>query len=185
MLRRALQYLYTSETKSSFAIEHEQPTADRTARFVALLHSAERDDYLDRPMLVALQNQIVHQEFREADYRADQNYVGETMSFGREQVHYIAPRPKDVGSLMDGLIAAHRRLEADQIHPVVHATVVAYAFVYIHPFEDGNGRSHRFLIHNVLARRGFTPPDMIFPVSAVMLDDKDAYDRSLEAFSRR
>ena len=61
--------------------------------------------------------------------------------------------------------------------------MIAYGFVFIHPFEDGNGRSHRFLIHNVLARRSFTPPGVIFPVSAVMLKDRVGYDRSLEAFS--
>jgi len=45
-------------------------------------------------------------------------------------------------------------------------------FVLIHPFEDGNGRIHRFLIHHVLARRGFTPQGLLFPVSAVMLHDR-------------
>ena len=183
ILRRAMQYLYTKETKSSFAIEHEQPTADRTARFVALLHTAERDDFVDRSMLVGLQNQIVHPEYREVGYRTTQNYVGETVAFGRERMHYVSPRPQDVTTLMDGLVAAHRRMEAGQVPPVIQAAVVAYAFVYIHPFDDGNGRAHRFLIHNVLARRGFTPPGLIFPVSAVMLENKAAYNDSLEAFS--
>ena len=52
------------------------------------------------------------------------------------------------------------------------------------PFEDGNGRIHRFLIHNILARRGFTPAGIMFPVSASMLKDMAGYDASLEAFSR-
>ena len=84
---------------------------------------------------------------------------------------------------MDGWIASHRLMGGGDVHPVVHAAVVAYGFVFVHPFEDGNGRSHRFLIHNVLARRAFTPPGVIFPVSAVMLKDSTGYDRSLEAFS--
>jgi len=28
--------------------------------------------------------------------------------------------------------------------PIVHAAVIGYAFVFLHPFEDGNGRIHRF-----------------------------------------
>ncbi|MCL2648889.1 MAG: Fic family protein, partial [Phycisphaerales bacterium] len=68
-------------------------------------------------------------------------------------------------------------------HPVIHAAVVAFGFVFMHPFDDGNGRIHRFLIHNILAHRKFTPHGMIFPVSAVMLQDRNAYDRALEAFS--
>jgi hypothetical protein len=54
----------------------------------------------------------------------------------------------------------------------------------LHPFSDGNGRIHRFLIHHVLARRGFAPEGVIFPVSAAMLDDPRSYDASLETFSR-
>ncbi|MGD8955189.1 MAG: Fic family protein [Desulfobacterales bacterium] len=54
----------------------------------------------------------------------------------------------------------------------------------MHPFEDGNGRIHRFLIHNILARRGFTPKGVMFPISASMLKNPADYDASLEVFSR-
>ena len=70
------------------------------------------------------------------------------------------------------------------VHPVVHAAAVAYGFVFLHPFEDGNGRIHRFLIHNILARSGFTPEGVMVPVSAAMLRSPAEYDASLEALSR-
>jgi hypothetical protein len=85
---------------------------------------------------------------------------------------------------MAGLIAADGRLREAAIHPVIHAAAIGYGFVFTHPFEDGNGRIHRFLIHNVLAIRRFTPQEIIVPVSAAMLRDPQAYDASLEAFSR-
>jgi hypothetical protein len=67
---------------------------------------------------------------------------------------------------------------------MLHAAVVGYGFVFVHPFGDGNGRIHRLLIHNILARRGFVPSGMVFPVSAVMLKRPSEYDASLEAFSK-
>jgi hypothetical protein len=85
---------------------------------------------------------------------------------------------------MDGLILSHQNMEQSQVHPVVQAATIAFAFVFMHPFEDGNGRIHRFLIHNILARRGFTPEGLIFPVSAAMLNNLDAYDTALESFSK-
>jgi hypothetical protein len=133
--------------------------------------------------LIALQNRIVDARFRDADYRSSQNYVGETVSWQHEKVHYASPKPEDLSELMGGLIATHLRMGEGRVHPVVHAAAVAFAFVFLHPFDDGNGRIHRFLIHNILARRGFTPKDFIFPVSAAMLKDSPAYDTSLEAFS--
>ena len=76
-------------------------------------------------------------------------------------------------------------MERGNVPAVVHAAVIAYGFVFLHPFEDGNGRIHRFLIHNILARRGFTPEGVIFPVSAAMLSNPAGYDTSFGAFSKR
>ena len=61
--------------------------------------------------------------------------------------------------------------------------MLAFGFVYIHPFEDGNGRIHRYLMHHVLARRGFNPSGIHFPVSAAILDKIDAYRDVLESYS--
>lgn len=183
LLKRALSYLYTKETKSSFEIEHIKPDANRTERFIALLQLAEREDFCDKPHLINLQNRIVDPRFAAADYRQTQNYVGETVAVNQERVHFACPKPGDLPDLMAGLIAAHERL-GDAVHPVVHAAVVAYGFVFLHPFEDGNGRIHRFLIHNVLARNGLTPQGLMFPVSAAMLKKPADYDASLEAFSK-
>jgi hypothetical protein len=182
LLRRALSYLYTKETKSSFEIEHIKPSASRTERFIALLELAEKEDFCDKARLIDLQCRIVDPRFADADYRTDQNYVGETVAWQTERVHYACPKPEDLPDLMAGLIEAHGRMAG--IHPVLHAAAMAYGFVFLHPFEDGNGRIHRFLIHNILARRGFTPEGLMFPVSAAMLKNPGEYDASLEAFSK-
>src|SRR5215472_14457532 len=59
VLRRAVHYLFTKETKSSFAIEGEAPSKDRTERFVAALMRAERFDPTRKASLIELQNAIV------------------------------------------------------------------------------------------------------------------------------
>jgi len=163
LLRRALTYLYKKETKSSFEIEDIRPNASRREKFIALLELAEHEDFCQKKLLLDLQNRIVDQ---------------------REMIHYVSPKPDDLPELMEGLLASHQLIKKGNISPVIHAATVAYAFVFMHPFEDGNGRIHRFLIHNILATQGTVPRGLMFPVSAVMLKKPVEYDRSLEAFSR-
>ncbi len=184
LLTRAMSYSFTKETKSSFELEKITPSVPKTERFVALLLDAERVDYCVKSQLIELQNRIVDNRYRQTDYRSDQNYIGEIIDSGRERVHYVCPKPAHIHELMAGLLTSHLRLEKGGVPPIVHAAIVAFGFVYLHPFDDGNGRIHRFLIHNVLARRGITPPGMIFPISAVLVNNKHDYDHALEVLSK-
>lgn len=184
-MARAMNYLYAKETKSSFAIERVSPSTSRVARFVSLLHRAESGDYLNKSAAVALQKEIVEARFASDDYRASQNYVGESPGAGRgEIIHYVCPKPEDVGDLMEGLWICARRIVSSGVHPVIAAAAISFGFVFIHPFDDGNGRLHRFLLHHVLSRMGFTPPGAIFPVSATMLRHVRGYSEMLESYSK-
>lgn len=184
LLRRALIYLYKKETKSSYEIEQITPSALRTEKFIGLLELAEKKDFGEKEFLIDLQNRIVDPRFKDSDYRTTQNYVGQTVGYQKEIIHYISPKPEDLSDLMEGLLASHKRMISGEVSPVIHAALMAYGFVFMHPFEDGNGRIHRFLIHNILSIQGMVPRGLMFPVSAVMLNNSSDYDASLETFSR-
>jgi Fic/DOC family len=184
LLRRALGYLYNKETRSSFEIEHVRPNASRTAKFIGLLGSAERKDFCEKPLLIDAQNRIVDPRFLDTDYRTSQNYVGQSISFQNQLVHYVCPKPGDLPGLMDGLLSSHRIMNDSGVPAIIHAATISYGFVFLHPFKDGNGRIHRFLIHNILSLRGAIPKGLMFPVSAAMLHNRSLYDYSLELFSK-
>ena len=184
LLRRALSYLYNKETRSSFEIEHIKPSASRTEKFIGLLEMAEHRDFCEKPLLIDVQNRIVDPRFRDTDYRTNQNYVGQTISYQKQLVHYVSPKPNDLLTLMDGLFTCHRIMKEGAVPAITHAAAISYGFVFIHPFEDGNGRIHRFLIHNILSLRSAVPKGLMFPVSAAMLKNSALYDHSLEAFGR-
>jgi Fic family protein len=98
---------------------------------------------------------------------------------------HISSRWQDLPRLLEAIIATDTRLrEGGTIDPVVAAAMIAFGFVFIHPFVDGNGRIHRYLIHHVLAERGFVPKGIVFPVSAVILERVDEYRQVLDAYSR-
>ncbi|MCK5914981.1 MAG: Fic family protein [Deltaproteobacteria bacterium] len=184
LLRRALSYLYNKETKSSFAIEHIKPNASRIEKFITSLELAEKNDFCNKDRLIELQNLIVDPRFKDSDYRTSQNFVGQTVAYQKELIHFICPKPDDLSILMSGLLESHKRMKEKKVSPVIHAAAIAYGFVFLHPFEDGSGRIHRFLIHNILSLQGMVPQGLMFPVSAVMLKNPVDYDASLEAFSQ-
>ena len=183
LLKRALQYLYRKETKSSFEIEREAPSVERVQRFIAALEHAGRlpvEETLSESSLTQLQRVIVDPRYAADGFRANQNYVGGNVRW-EPVAHYVSPPPAVLRELMSGLTAAAIKLAAAE--PVAQAAVTAFGFVFHHPFEDGNGRIHRFLIHDALVRRGVVPGGMALPVSAAILEDMAAYDRTLEAYS--
>ena len=184
VLIRAVNYLYTKETRSSFAIEGETPNASRAQRFVAALRTAPDRDPTDKATLLDLQREIVDPRYAASDWRDMQIFVGSTVGGYRDEVHFIGPRPEDVPGLMEGWMELSRRLAASKTDPVVAAAVSAFTFVLVHPFEDGNGRIHRWLVHQALASRSYGPEGTILPVSAAILRDRRGYDAVLEGFSR-
>lgn len=183
--QRALSWLYSKETKSSYAIEQEVADETRTGKFIGLLRAAGEQDYFNEKALCALQQAIVDPRFSSQTFRTTQNFVGQTLAPGVEEVHLVPPKPgKNLAFLMNQWAGVSNDLATRaHIPPVPAAAIVAYLFVFFHPFVDGNGRIHRFLIHHVLARRKFGPEGIVFPVSAVMLNRPKDYDASLEAFS--
>ncbi len=98
---------------------------------------------------------------------------------------HISARWQDVPPLIEGMIGAYNRLrQGSETDPVILAAMIAFGFVFIHPFTDGNGRVHRYLIHHILADLDFTPKGIVFPVSAVILERINTYRRILESYSR-
>ena len=185
IFRRATNYLYNKETRSSYEIEKEQPSPDRMEKFVSLLMKAGTEQamqLLNEPRLVELQNAIVDARFAAAAFRDFQNYIGQSLPGYQEMIHYICPPPAILHTLMEGLKGTAEKTSG--IYPEIRAAIIAFGFVFIHPFEDGNGRLHRFLIHDILVHDGIVPQGLIIPVSAHMLNNIKDYDNILESYSK-
>lgn len=179
LYERALSYLYLSEIRSSFAIERETPNVNKQERFVQLLQHAGDTELVTEDWLVELQNLVVRDVYsQEASYRTRQNWLED--STGR--VTFFPPAPEDMRRAMQGLEAFINGNRCR--NPLVKAAISGFGFVYLHPFMDGNGRLHRFLIHHALARAHARKNGVIVPVSAVMLKNIPDYLAVLSGFSK-
>lgn len=185
LLARTAAFLLLKDSRSSYAIEGESPPQDRIQRWGRAIGEAGRQP-LDRDELLRLQRIVIGDaRFVHLGFRTEGGFVGEHDWETRLPLpDHISARPEDLPDLVDGMITFDREA-AQQLDPVIAAAILAFGFVYVHPFEDGNGRLHRYLIHHVLAERGFNPPGVVFPVSAAILDRVTDYRTVLESYSQR
>jgi Fic/DOC family protein len=183
LVARAASFMLLADSRASFEIEGERPPRNRLERWGrAVMQAGKNRLTLDE--IIRLHGVLIEDtRFVRGGLRPDGVFLGERDHLGDPLPEFIGARPGDLDDLMAGLIEANDRMREDALDPVLQAAATAFGFVYVHPFQDGNGRVHRCLIHDVLAERKFTPPGMVFPVSSVMLDRIDDYRATLQAHS--
>lgn len=184
LIRRAAAFLLLKDSKASFAIEGEHPPTLRARNWGKTIGQAGKKQ-LTIEELERLQNIVIGtKKLKNMGLRTQEGFIGE---HDRETFSplpdYISAKSKDLPSLMKGLLDTNNLLQNSGYDPVLAATTVAFGFVFIHPFSDGNGRIHRYMIHHILTRMEYTKRGMIFPVSAAILNRIDEYQSILESYS--
>ncbi len=184
VVQRASAFLLLKDSKASFSIEGENPKSKRAARWGQAIGQAGTKE-LNKDELERLQQVVIeNSRFIEMGFRKKGGFIGEHDRVTGEPIpDHISAKWQDLPSLVNGLIETNKLLINSEIDPVISATIIAFGFVFIHPFEDGNGRIHRYLIHHLLAKKKFSQQGIIFPVSASILDHIEDYRQVLEAYS--
>jgi len=109
--------------------------------------------------------------------RTDQNWIGGN-DYNPCGAEFVPPPAEHVVPLLGDLCEA---IEDESLPPLVQAALVHAQFETIHPFDDGNGRTGRALIHVVLRRRGLATA-YVPPISVVLAAERDRYIEGLTRF---
>jgi Fic family protein len=183
IVARAASFLLLADTQASYQIEGERPPRNRLERWMRAVAQAGK-----RPLsveeMVRLQHIVIEENrFIQRGLRDKGGFIGDRDWNDDPLPEFVSARHEDVPALLEGILSAGERMGKSGTDAVLQAAAVAFAFVFVHPFEDGNGRLHRYLIHHVLAERGYTTPGMIFPVSSVLLEKQEEYAQRLRSFT--
>jgi Fic family protein len=127
----------------------------------------------------------IHQRLMEHDprpqiagrFRIDQNWIGGN-DYTPCGADFVPPPVEEVQRLLEDLYAV---MNDDLLPPLVQAALVHAQFETIHPFDDGNGRTGRALIHVILRRRGVAP-DYVPPISVILANSRERYIAGLTRF---
>lgn len=184
VLQRASSYLLLKDSKASFTIEGEKPRNNRTARWGNAIGQAGVNP-LTLDELTRLQQLVIENDrFTKMGIREQQGFVGDRDRVTGEPIpDHISAKKEDLDLLLKGLFTTKETLIHSTLDPVLVAAKIAFGFVFIHPFADGNGRLHRYIIHHILAKMHYSEQGMIFPVSASILSHINDYSKTLESYS--
>jgi Fic family protein len=110
-------------------------------------------------------------------FRTEQVWIGGT-GVSPHGASFVPPHHSRVEAAINDLVAFIQRTDL----PLLTQVAVAHAqFETIHPFNDGNGRTGRALVHAMLRHGGATTRTTL-PVSAGLLADTEAYFAALTAY---
>jgi Fic family protein len=109
--------------------------------------------------------------------RTGQNWIGGN-DYNPCGADFVPPPPEHLDSLLSDLGDA---AGDDALPPLVQAALVHAQFETIHPFDDGNGRTGRALIHVVLRRRGIAAT-YVPPISVVLAAERQRYIEGIKRF---
>ena len=109
--------------------------------------------------------------------RAAQNWIGGN-DYNPCRAAFVPPPPEELDHLLADLCEL---CNSEHLPPLMQAAVAHAQFETIHPFDDGNGRTGRALIHIILRRRKLAPA-YVPPISVVLAADRDAYIDGLTKF---
>ena len=184
VIKRASSFLLLKDSKASFTIEGENPGNNRTMRWGKAIGQAGNNPLTVKELNRLQQIVIENARFVKLGLRDEGGFVGEHDRLSGEPIpDHISAKAKDIECLIHGVIETNTTLQDPTYDAVLAAASIAFGFVFIHPFVDGNGRLHRYLIHHVLAKKELTQQGVIFPVAASILDHIVDYKNVLESYS--
>lgn len=99
---------------------------------------------------------------------------------GHEKIHFVAPAPERVDSLMAAFVEWFNGSEQD---PLIVAGAAHLRFLTIHPFEDGNGRIARAMTELLLSRSDGSPR-RFYSMSSYIAAHRNEYYNVIERAQR-
>lgn len=130
---------------------HERNVLEVRNYYNALMYlnkEAENNKAITEDLILKVHNLVSgkHLTYKNS-YRKDQNVVADSLT---GTIVYMPPEAKDVENLIKQMIKEFNSKDWDDIPIPIKAGILAYEFVTIHPFWDGNGRCSRLLATYIL-----------------------------------
>ena len=136
-----------------------------------------KDKTLTPEMIVELQNNITKNTLKNKDDEGrfrNNNEIVVADPLNRDRIYHVPPDYKKINDLMDEFCEFANNDDGEFIHPVIKGMILHFLIGYIHPFNDGNGRTARTIFYWYVLSRGYWLFEYM-SVSRIILRSKKKY----------
>jgi len=118
----------------------------------------KKNEKLSKEFLLDIQKSITSDTLRnkedEGKFRDnDDIVVGDVLEM--EKIFHTPPKKDEIPYLIDELCNFANNDDGEFIHPVIKAIILHFLIGFIHPFNDGNGRTARAVFYWYVISRGY------------------------------
>ena len=173
----------SDERESAIFVRNSQPQSREEymvrgySNALDLIEEVYKYQTLDRSFVSTLHYYIYkdyNPEFG-GHYKDSINYIQETMPDGSFNTIFVSAAPEEVVALLDNLIYQFNMCaQEDEINKLVLISVFMLDFMCIHPYNHGNGRVSRLLLHFLLKKYGYDIDDY-FAIAYLMKQHIEEY----------
>ena len=136
-----------------------------------------KDKKITPKMILDLQSSITKDTLKnqedEGRFR-DNNEVVVGDPFDASKIYHTPPDYKQISKFMDEFCTFASDDEGEFIHPIIKGIILHFLIGYIHPFNDGNGRTARTIFYWYVLSRGYWLFEFM-AISRILLHSKVRY----------
>lgn len=140
----------------------------------------EKEDKITPKAILELQESITKGTLKNEEdagrfRQSDDIILGDGLDPGK--IYYTPPSHKKIPKLINEICEFANTDDDGFMHPVIKGIILHFMIGYIHPFNDGNGRTARALFYWYVLTRGYWLFEYM-PVSRILLRSRSKYSRS-------
>lgn len=165
----AIGSVYVAEDRERVLCEREsQPKTLQEHMVVGYLNAVDlinevyKYQTLD-PSFVTTLHYYIYKDYNPefgGKYKDSQNYIQESLPDGTFRTIFVSAPPEDVVPLLDNLIYQFNECAKDEeLNKLILIAAFLLDFMCIHPYNHGNGRVSRLLLHFLLKKYGYDIDD--------------------------